>query len=619
MVGWFNPLQLARTGLLVAVSELLGIRADRRVTEALTGDSLFFSHSNLWMDYSTQEELWIDFASDVGDGFTSAYAVASALAQPTLAVEEPGGHTICTQRGAALVLGGDQVYPVANRDAYRRRFVFPYKKASEADPKFESHLFAIPGNHDWYDGLISFSRLFCRARDIGKWQTLQKRSYFALKLPHRWWLLAVDTHISDDIDRHQLEYFEKVAEKMEPEDRVVLCSAEPHWVLEAFQKGVSDPDRIDNLSFLESRLRRRRNIQIYTRLAGSFHHYRRHAKGQTHNFTAGGGGAFLHPTNGPSAEKVKSGPPPAQDLHLKKEYPPSCISQHLAYGNLLFPFYNPWLGTLTAVLYAALAYPLTRLSPTLWAQSACQAAWEAFAALVFLPDGIGGILLLILACVGFSQFDSFHKGWGKLAGGIHCSLQLGLILLAFWQIQHLLAGKGWNIAPTLSLILALSLSRLLSYLLRHQKGSDHPLIQLALLALPLALLLGITLKYGFRLPILTFLKPSDASSSLWTQALVLVAMAGVGYSASAFLVGFYLLVSFNVMGRHANEAFSALRIENYKNFLRLHINKAGNLTVYPVGIDNVSDPTFRLIENPILINPNTAHHGELLDETERPV
>lgn len=73
------------------------------------------------------------------------------------------------------------------------------------------------------------------------------------------------------------------------------------------------------------------------------------------------------------------------------------------------------------------------------------------------------------------------------------------------------------------------------------------------------------------------------------------------------------------MGRHANEAFSALRIENYKNFLRLHINKAGNLTVYPVGIDNVSDPTFRLIENPILINPNTAHHGELLDETERPV
>lgn len=46
-------------------------------------------------------------------------------------------------------------------------------------------------------------------------------------------------------------------------------------------------------------------------------------------------------------------------------------------------------------------------------------------------------------------------------------------------------------------------------------------------------------------------------------------------------------MSLNVFGRHSNEAFSALRIEDYKNFLRLHIAKDGSLTVFPIGIERV--------------------------------
>lgn len=52
-------------------------------------------------------------------------------------------------------------------------------------------------------------------------------------------------------------------------------------------------------------------------------------------------------------------------------------------------------------------------------------------------------------------------------------------------------------------------------------------------------------------------------------------------------MGFYLFISLNIFGRHDNEAFSALRIQDYKNFLRLHINKSGKLTIFPIKLERV--------------------------------
>ena len=97
---------------------------------------------------------------------------------------------------------------------------------------------------------------------------------------------------------------------------------------------------------------------------------------------------------------------------------------------------------------------------------------------------------------------------------------------------------------------------------------------------------------------------------LVTGAIIAVGGALVG----ALIWGIYLLVSLNVFGRHANEAFSALRIADYKNFLRLRIGADGQLSIYPVGMDRVprwkrwglparrgSAP--RLIEGPITAVP----------------
>jgi hypothetical protein len=65
------------------------------------------------------------------------------------------------------------------------------------------------------------------------------------------------------------------------------------------------------------------------------------------------------------------------------------------------------------------------------------------------------------------------------------------------------------------------------------------------------------------------------------------------------------------LGRHANEGFSSLRIENFKSFLRLRIARDGTLTIFPIGVRTVPNyrksgsdqplPQAHSIEGPITI------------------
>jgi hypothetical protein len=58
---------------------------------------------------------------------------------------------------------------------------------------------------------------------------------------------------------------------------------------------------------------------------------------------------------------------------------------------------------------------------------------------------------------------------------------------------------------------------------------------------------------------------------------------------SSFIVGSYLYLSVNFLNCHYTEAFSSLKIQGYKNFVRLHINKSGDLELYALGVDRVTD------------------------------
>ena len=61
----------------------------------------------------------------------------------------------------------------------------------------------------------------------------------------------------------------------------------------------------------------------------------------------------------------------------------------------------------------------------------------------------------------------------------------------------------------------------------------------------------------------------------------------LGAVVGSFILGVYLFVSIDVMGRHSNEAFSSLRIQDYKQWLRLRIDASGALTIYAIAIDRV--------------------------------
>lgn len=58
--------------------------------------------------------------------------------------------------------------------------------------------------------------------------------------------------------------------------------------------------------------------------------------------------------------------------------------------------------------------------------------------------------------------------------------------------------------------------------------------------------------------------------------------------AVGFLFGCYLYIAVNWFHVHYDEAFSALRIPNFKGFSRLHINTDGDLEVYGLAMDKVS-------------------------------
>ena len=61
----------------------------------------------------------------------------------------------------------------------------------------------------------------------------------------------------------------------------------------------------------------------------------------------------------------------------------------------------------------------------------------------------------------------------------------------------------------------------------------------------------------------------------------------LGGPVGAFILGVYLFVSIRIFRRHGNEAFSSLRIADYKHWLRLRIDASGLLTIYAIALDRV--------------------------------
>ena len=130
------------------------------------------------------------------------------------------------------------------------------------------YFFLRKGNHDWGDGLATYTRLILSRDWLGGWLIPQKRSYFALELSQRWWLLAFDFSLEKDIDIEQYKYFTRVANRKSIE-AVITVTHEPTWVLDHEDETMSSPILNELLEVCFSG-------KVLLRLAGDLHHYTRH-------------------------------------------------------------------------------------------------------------------------------------------------------------------------------------------------------------------------------------------------------------------------------------------------------------------------------------------------------
>ncbi len=139
---WMQPEEAA--GLLNRVGQVLGA--------STSGGSL---------TERLGREVWIDFVADTGDDHDVSLAVGRMIfAEYALAGDQP--RTL--PRGDLLVFGGDVAYPDSSVMEMQRRLLRPWNTAlyEAAEDGRRRVLLGIPGNHDWYDGLDGFGRLFRR-------------------------------------------------------------------------------------------------------------------------------------------------------------------------------------------------------------------------------------------------------------------------------------------------------------------------------------------------------------------------------------------------------------------------------------------------------------------------
>ena len=266
---------------------------------------------------------------DPGEQDASQYAVVA----PLLARGE---------NTSFMVICSDVIYPAGDVNDYVNGFYIPY-----AD--YPNEIYALPGNHDWYDGLNGFMYHFCGAEPLSE-ETF-RRSDFSLRqmisralwrkptLPDRdaleaWrsqrppWsespprppqpgpyyaivtpsltLVAIDTGITGGLDREQGEWLLKVSKRHGPK---VLLTGKPLIVNGRYQPGEiawTDDNVPDGRPTVDDIVRDPAHGYVAA-IGGDVHNYQRYSvtvpsKDGTDSrcieyIVAGGGGAFLSATH----------------------------------------------------------------------------------------------------------------------------------------------------------------------------------------------------------------------------------------------------------------------------------------------------------------------------------
>lgn len=463
-------------------------------------------------------DLWLDYVSDTGDDVAVSRAVARLIfAEYELPDPDAEGSRLHAPRGEILLFGGDTAYPVATAQEITNRVIVPFNQILEALPPGAPRvLLGIPGNHDWYDGLDGFARMFRRNADdeegvarpsvvgisqrmierYAEWakqfvrggkidkpkalaltgyQPVQSASYFALPLTARLHLYAVDRQLRN-LDSRQVRYFDAWRMRS-PDVSPLVMLPDP-----LFAFGAPSPTGTAMVEALNLDL----EAKPHFLLSGDVHHYERMVHGKALHVTAGGGGAFLHPA--PLRRK--------QRLNAEAEWPTLAQSRRLLWQ-------VPWKvmrgnsGFLPHIVLAVLFLPAMNIG------------LHQFEKLGFILSA--PILITVLTTIIYSLIGDVRKG-----GFVVFALSLG-------------AGLATATIPIFASLVFVYLAL-----------SAHVTLPLWLLA---SLTFGVAVFYG------------------------------------AFVFGAFLAL-LTLLGLEETQAFTALDHPGFKHFIRLRVRKDGSAVDY---------------------------------------
>ncbi|GII92087.1 metallophosphoesterase family protein [Sinosporangium siamense] len=244
---------------------------------------------------------------DPGEGDFSQYAVVPGLLK-------------LGEGTSFAVVASDVVYPAGAASDYDDKFFRPYQD-------YPSPIYALPGNHDWYDGLGGFMRVFCDApplhprhhrvggllrglfwrkpeaideprlamarkrRGAQGQRATQPGPYWAMETPNLL-IVGVDTGINGEIDAEQGQWLREVSRDPRPK---MLVTGKPIYTRNAYK-----PSKIEGGGTIDDIVRDPAHNYVVA-IGGDIHNYQRYpvkvGDRTIEYLVAGGSGAFTHATH----------------------------------------------------------------------------------------------------------------------------------------------------------------------------------------------------------------------------------------------------------------------------------------------------------------------------------
>ncbi|MGH3146697.1 MAG: metallophosphoesterase family protein [Rubrobacter sp.] len=264
-------------------------------------------------DHADLEEVSFIVVGDTGEGDASQRAVVKPL--------------LASGRGTDfMVVCSDVIYPAGDAEDYDAKFYRPYEG-------YRSPIYALPGNHDWYDGLVGFMHHLCGAEVSALpaaegrpsslkerlrrllWRRPAKRSFEELPVRRRGetgrrsdqrspyfaidtgplLIVGIDTGMGGPIDREQAGWLRRISREVDKPK--ILLTGKPLYV-----DGEHHPYPMEDGGTVDEIVREADHGYVAA-IGGDIHNYQRYSvevggrDAPLHYIVSGGGGAYMSATH----------------------------------------------------------------------------------------------------------------------------------------------------------------------------------------------------------------------------------------------------------------------------------------------------------------------------------